>query len=491
MKTEKEILCYTSSETQKLSTNCTEEFTDTVIAYSERYQEEGWNFFTVKTNPTHSALLQAFAAGYLEGYQYSDLINYHFTNIKNTLYNGKIQPSEKARDFIDQQRKYIDELRHKSSNDTEEIVSFLMEQYDGLYQGYLDGYNEKGNKSFPLINENDFWFITFLGDYYDINKAYPLTEEEHKNKFSYAKECTGYVKYFPEKNDIFVAHNTHNIYSMMNRIVKYYDMNIVLSSKKKINKMKFTSRPGDLNSKDDFYILSNKMVVIETSLEVTSQSKYSSLSPRTLPKWIRARIANSVANGAEDWAETFLAENSGTHNDQWLIVDYKQIPKKEKIIYMVEQTPNISKKYYIDFTKTLLKQGYVGSYNSPYLEEVKEDLGTDDENDYFHAYRFYVIRALDRTVKGIENVKFLIDYHDSVNLCNQIGSRCDIGTDNPFGAIDSKIVNSETLEEMKFYLRYGPPYMRGVSLPFEFGEKYKNFSHYGIPEKFEYKWITG
>lgn len=51
----------------------------------------------------------------------------------------------------------------------------------------------------------------------------------------------------------------------MLRIFKEYNLNFSINGRV-LNNMKFTSRPGDLNSKDDYYTLSNKMVVMETSL---------------------------------------------------------------------------------------------------------------------------------------------------------------------------------------------------------------------------------
>jgi len=51
----------------------------------------------------------------------------------------------------------------------------------------------------------------------------------------------------------------------MLRIYKEYNLNLVVNGKK-LNNMRFTSRPGDLNSKDDYYTLDNNMVVMETSL---------------------------------------------------------------------------------------------------------------------------------------------------------------------------------------------------------------------------------
>jgi hypothetical protein len=52
----------------------------------------------------------------------------------------------------------------------------------------------------------------------------------------------------------------------MLRIHKEYKLNLKVGGYK-LNNMKFTSRPGDINSKDDYYVLSNNLVIMETSLD--------------------------------------------------------------------------------------------------------------------------------------------------------------------------------------------------------------------------------
>ena len=75
------------------------------------------------------------------------------------------------------------------------------------------------------------------------------------------KNCNAYVKMVGEQ--IYITHATHNRYSFLLRIYKHWhfpreDVPLQFTS--------FTSRPGDLISKDDFYILSSGLRVLETSL---------------------------------------------------------------------------------------------------------------------------------------------------------------------------------------------------------------------------------
>ena len=99
-------LCITSDES---IIECSE-ITDNIIALGSYKEEEGWNIFNVTTNNKYSNEKQSFFAGYLEGYIYCDKINYHYTNIKDTLYNGQIILSDKAKDYIKTQREFITSL---------------------------------------------------------------------------------------------------------------------------------------------------------------------------------------------------------------------------------------------------------------------------------------------------------------------------------------------------------------------------------------------
>ena len=64
----------------------------------------------------------------------------------------------------------------------------------------------------------------------------------------------------------------------------------------------FSSRPGDLESKDDFYTLDNKFVVIETSLNSYNPSLYDSIKPQSIPAWLRVNLANKAAKNVSHWS---------------------------------------------------------------------------------------------------------------------------------------------------------------------------------------------
>jgi hypothetical protein len=54
--------------------------------------------------------------------------------------------------------------------------------------------------------------------------------------------------------------------------------------------------------KDDFFLLSRGMTVVETSLTVFNKSLYRALSPASVPVWVRSQVANRLAGSSEGWA---------------------------------------------------------------------------------------------------------------------------------------------------------------------------------------------
>ena len=289
----------------------------------------------------------------------------------------------------------------------------------------------------------------------------------------------------------------------MLRVFKIYNLNLKISNFT-LNNMKFTSRPGDLNSKDDYYVLSNKMVVLETSLAIYNLSLYKNLKNQTIPKWMRTNIANRISNSGSEWIKNFFYLNSGTHNNQWLIIDFKVFEKlivkkhhqlKENItgiVYLAEQLPILDKIFDRDMTDVLLSQTYVASFNAPYFNETFELTGRKAANmtDYFHDKRYILFQKFKGNIRSVESMKPIIRYHDPTEMCDTIAPRCDISNNTPFGATDGKIIDyTRIIVDQKSTIITGPSHIPGISAPFSF-KKFPGYPHEGIPESFDFKWIN-
>ncbi len=100
----------------------------------------------------------------------------------------------------------------------------------------------------------------------------------------------------------------------MLRVFKHYIFN-VSALPVAATTTSFSSRPGDMESKDDFFLLSSGLAVVETSLTVFNTSLYAAVHPETVPVWARVQVANRLAASAQEWVAIFSRYNSGTHNN--------------------------------------------------------------------------------------------------------------------------------------------------------------------------------
>ena len=150
----------------------------------------------------------------------------------------------------------------------------------------------------------------------------------------------------------------------------------------------------------------------------------------------------------------FLSYRSGTHNNQWLAIDYNQYYKYQEskseahdIVRMVEEYYYLSSSE--DVTQSLLlKQSYVASYNVPYTPAIYDVSGY--ANSYGHNYtddpRALIFDKYYDTVDDMASMKAILRYNnisDTGDYCSAIAPRCDLLPKGPytFGAIDAKVTD--------------------------------------------------
>lgn len=188
-------------------------------------------------------------------------------------------------------------------------------------RGLADGYRAAAPPSRQLDNEQ-IYMLTLAGDLEDLVHLNHSTAAAQRLVRARARppsqphmDCSGLVKIAADGSDLFVGHTTFNDFQYMLRVFKHYEFRGPPALQTAASTASFSARPADLNSKDDFYLLSSGLVVIETSLTVFNTSLYTQLASETVPSWLRGQIANRLATGSQEWCSVFSRFNSGTHNN--------------------------------------------------------------------------------------------------------------------------------------------------------------------------------
>jgi len=305
-------------------------------------------------------------------------------------------------------------------------------------------------------------------------------------------------------------------YLQMLNIYKHYYF--PLNSPSTISdRVSFSSYPGLLSSEDDFYILSSGLVVMETTNGIFNLSIYDAIVPQSLMSWVRVIVSNRLATSGKEWTNVMQRYNSGTYNNQWIVVDYKEYTSGKKTlnpntVWIGSQLPGYFESG--DVTYVINEQGYWPSYNIPFFKNVFDLAGYEIMVQEFGPYWSYhgyprakILKQRQNSVKDLRTMQEIMRYndyeHDPLSLgcsCNQLACRGDLAVNNAttfcspgaFGAINAKITSSSRVPHFEAVIIGGPTHQ---SLPpFEWTEaidqQFPTTKHYGQPKRFNFRWQT-
>ncbi|KAB0351164.1 hypothetical protein FD754_016021 [Muntiacus muntjak] len=260
-----------------------------------------------------------------------------------------------------------------------------------------------------------------------------------------------------------------------------------------------------LESLDDFYLLSSGLVLLQTTNSVYNKSLLQHVVPQSLLAWQRVRVANMMANNGKQWAEVFSKFNSGTYNNQYMVLDLKKVNLNHSLdegtLYIVEQIPTCVE--YSEQT-AVLRRGYWPSYNIPFHEKVYnwsgypilvKNLGLDYSYDL--APRAKIFRRDQGKVTDMESMKYIMRYNNykedpysKGDPCNTICCREDLNSLNPSpgGCYDTKVADIYLASKYKAYAISGPTVQGG--LPVFHWSRFNKTLHEGMPEAYNFDFIT-
>ncbi|KAA0184596.1 LAMA protein 2 [Fasciolopsis buskii] len=493
-----------------------------MASHENQINQTGWSTLSVITSDEFPDIFQAYWAGYLETNITYDLTKAHMANLQEGFC-----PKPLTNDCV------ILKL-WLTVNIDYMIKSFLYRGYGdefwyqiGLHlwqiKGMADAYNHKFvrnsselTSSYLTQLKDDVFGIYALqlnGDLDELTTSLKLSNV-YKKKSTWVTQkagsfsCSALIKLIPD--DIMISHVTWSGYQMMLRVLKIYrfpwkkrkdDRNRVPGEV-----ISFSSYPSFTSSIDDFYITSTKLVVTETTIGNDNKDLWVFVrdgAESSVLYFYRVMAANRLAQTGREWALYFRQENSGTYNNQWMVVDAKlfstaQPLPREGVLVVAEQLPGIV--WIEDKTDVLLSQMYWPSYNLPYYSVISNLSGISQKvakygnlYDYNEAPRAKIFRR--DNVKAIDLQSFyqLMRYNnykeDPLSRCNctppysadlAISSRSDLNDPNGtyplknlgfrlHGGTDVKITNYKLLQTMDFIAASGPTFSSSIP-PFQWSK---------------------
>ncbi|XP_056131210.1 putative phospholipase B-like 2 [Lampris incognitus] len=493
--------------------------------FTDDIKNSGWSFLEVTTSRQYNDSIQAYAAGAVEASVTSQLIYKHWMN---TLvgycgpFTFESEYCQRLKSYITTNLQWIQEQIQGRPN-----VPYWHQVHLALLQlkGLEDSYNEQ--LSFPKdsFSINPFGFLLFQmgGDLEDLESA--LNKSSQTRPLG-SGSCSALIKLLPNNKELLVSHDTWNTYQSMLRIMKKYNfafnMSPMDSSQPPGGIQAFSSYPGSIFSGDDFYILSSGLVTLETTIGNSNPALWKFVNPTgAVMEWLRNIVANRLAATGKEWAEIFSMYNSGTYNNQWMIVDYNKFtPGKtditKQLLTVLEQIPGLV--VYTDKTPELMEKGYWASYNIPYYVEVFNASGCNELVEKYGPWfslhqnpRARIFRRNQTAVTDFDSMVRLMRYNnfkeDPLSRCdgcnppangeNAIAARSDLNPANgtypfdalgqrPHGGTDMKMTSYTMFREFGMLAVNGPTWDQVP--PFQWSTSpYKDLVHMGHPDIWAFK----
>ncbi|XP_020012515.1 putative phospholipase B-like 2 [Castor canadensis] len=488
-------------------------------------RETGWAFLELGTNGSYNDSLQAYAAGVVEASVSEELIYMHWMNtVVNYCgpFEYEVGYCERLKSFLEANLEWMHEEMERNADSTYwHQVRLTLLQLKGLEDSY------EGRVTFPAgkftIKPLGFLLLQISGDLEDLEPA--LNKTNAKPSLG-SGSCSALIKLLPGHRDLLVAHNTWNSYQNMLRIIKKYQLQFREGPREDYplvpgNKLVFSSYPGTIFSCDDFYMLSSGLVTLETTIGNKNPALWKYVRPEGgVLEWVRNIVANRLALDGASWTDVFKRFNSGTYNNQWMVVDYKAfVPggpsPGSRVLTILEQIPGMV--VVADKTSELYETTYWASYNIPSFETVFNASGMQDlvaeYGDWFSydkSPRALIFLRNQSLVRDMDSMVRLMRYndflHDPLSLCktcdpqpngeNAISARSDLNPANgsyPFqalhqrshGGIDVKVTGMSLAKALSMVAASGPTWDQVP--PFQWSTSpFQEVLHMGHPDLWKF-----
>ena len=427
----------------------------------------------------------------------ADVLFMYWQNTVDGYCDGKEAVCGAVRDFVRANTAWVRRkvARLRGTNPYWHHVGLFYDQFEGIVHGYDDSAaTGKG------ILRDDLYWMNIFGDLEDLEQVFAgRLNVSLPDAVLGSGSCSALIKVLPDNADLYAAHDTWNSYQSMLRVLKKYTFGYHWTDRTKGalvpgQSMSFSSYPGVIYSGDDFNVISSGLAVIETTIGNNNAKLWPLVKPTgQVLEGIRATVANRLASSGMQWAGVFSRRNSGTYNNQWMVVDYKLFTPGEKhlqdnLLWILEQLPGHI--HAEDMTSMLRDQGYWPSYNTPYFKDIFNMSGgpamvakLGDWFSYDKTPRALIFKRDQGKVTDVDSMTRLMRYNnfekDPLSRCdgcnppfsaeNAISARCDLNPRNgtyPFAALghrshggtDMKLTTFAMFRQQQFVAIGGPTY---------------------------------
>jgi hypothetical protein len=473
---------------------------------------------------THDTM---YASGFAEGALTHHRIDQHYQNVYLTFFPTQDEATQrthtKVKLFLQQNLHWIrQQVAFYLTNPTLSeakywiAVGSILAQFDGLVQGY----RTYSRKLVP-ISEIDLFLLNADGDMEDLVSVVTRGDELIQNKMDFATKsfyqfvknlkCSALIRILPNLQDVTWGHATWDEYSGMNRIYKHYQVPLLKGDKIVKRKISMSSSPGYLSSVDDWYLTDQGLGIMETTNGVFDERLYDLVKPESILTWMRSKIANFLATDGPAGVSIFAEHNSGTYNNQWMVIDTKKFIKGQGFepngLTILEQMPGMVET--ADVSHIINKKGYWASYNVPYFDITYMRLGFQSAyiiNNHSESWthqncsRARIFARDAPQIQDIEGLKKIMRYNNwkkdplsKNHASHAIASRYDLETDPELfsldGAIDAKVTSLERAKNMEADAISGPTHDNNPV--FEWTLQLDKLSpNYGHPRVFNFDYVT-
>lgn len=492
-----------SSKTVLLKEGVLDTSGDAYGYYNDSYTKTGWGVLEIRAGYGQSSNddITFFLAGYLEGFLTGSQMSDHHANLYPQLITEP-EVLQAVQTFLSQQDSWSRQQvkLNRSTDALWDHTGFILSQMDGLQAGAAEWAKRTGRR--PL-SQFDVWFLNAVGDLLDLIPVLVPKIKLHSFMEPGMGHCSALIKMLPGYENLLFAHSSWYTYAATLRIFKHWDFNIQ-QPHTATGKLSFSSYPGFLVSLDDFYLLGSGLMMTQTTNSVFNRSLFDDVTPKSLLSWQRVRLAHALAHSGPQWAETFSRFNSGTYNNQYMVVDVSKVALGSFIsdgaLTIVEQIPGLVE--HSDQTQAL-RLGYWPSYNIPFHRKIYELSGypqrwkeRGDQYSYDLCARAKIFRRDQASVTDLASLKHIMRSNDYMkdpyskgDPCKTICCRGDLRRRNPVpdGCYDTKVTDLLMAKQFASEAVNGPTTEGGLP-PFSW-DQFNGTTHQGLPRLYNYTFI--